>query len=354
MFSSAFASVGGEVDDLLRLPKVNHSVVILVDGLGYENLMNSKGYSRFLNSQLRESIRCEFPSTTATSLAGLATGLRAVDHGILGYSVYDRAKKLPMNLLNGWSSKSQARDFKKASTISERETNVSIRVIGPAVYQNSGYTELTMVGAEYIAEDSIQKRLQRAKTISNSKTLTYLYIPELDQLAHRFGVESATWLNQLEEIDGQISKFIDNLPLDFGVIITADHGVLDVPSEAHVLLDDFKWYVDAVEYTAGDPRCNFLYLNASARLDELKSKLQLEFGGEAIICDPLELKNSGWADWSSGIANTIAPDLLIIWQSKRVGYDRRFAKSTHLNMIGQHGAISDVETRIPLIKLGKY
>lgn len=354
VFTSAFASVGGDVENILRLPKVNHAVVILIDGLGYENLLKAKSYSRFLNSKLGESIRCEFPSTTATSLAGMATGLRSVDHGILGYSVYDRVNRSPINLLNGWSSRSQARAFKKASTISERDTEVSIRVIGPTVYQSSGFTELTMAGAEYLAEDSIEDRLYRSSRGTGSKTLTYLYIPELDQLAHRFGVGSLAWLNELEAIDGLISNFIERLPSDFGVIITADHGVLDVPREAHVMLDAFAWYLDDVEYTAGDPRCNFLYLKEPKSITSTKSKLQDAFGNDAIICDVEDLKRAGWADWTSINAKAVAPELLIIWHSEMVGYDRRFAKSTHVKMVGQHGAISDVETRIPLIKLGKY
>jgi hypothetical protein len=89
-------------------------------------------------------------------------------------------------------------------------------------------------------------------------------------------------------------------------------------------------------------------------LDSLRSKLFENFGTDAIICTVAELKESGWADWTSEAAKTMAPDLVIIWQSKMVGYDRRFAKPSHLKMIGQHGAISDTETRIPLIRLGSY
>jgi predicted AlkP superfamily pyrophosphatase or phosphodiesterase len=354
VFSSALASISGEVDNSLRLPRVDHSLVILIDGLGYENLKSAKGYARFLNSVPAESIRCEFPSTTATSLAGLATGARSSQHGVLGYSVYDRASRKAMNLLNGWANRGEARKFMNMPSLSEVTSSPKVRVIGPSVYQDSGFTELTMTGAEYLPEDSISGRLARALRVPAEKSLTYLYIPELDQLAHRFGVASTDWLNELESIDGLLAKFTFDLPAAFGVLITADHGVLDVPSTAQVMLDDFDWYVNAVEHTAGDPRCNFVYLRGEASLDELRASLVRNFGSDAYICNASELKESGWADWTTPAASPLVPDLLIIWQAKMVGYDRRFAKPTHLKMVGQHGAISDVETRIPLIRLGSY
>jgi hypothetical protein len=354
VFSSALASIGVTATNSLRLPQVNHSLVILIDGLGYENLKSAQGYARFLNSSLTESMRCEFPSTTATSLTGLATGTRVVEHGVLGYSVYDRSKGLAINLLNGWANQSEAREYKRIPSLSEAVPSAPVRVIGPAVYQDSGFTELTMAGADYFGEDDISERLARARKIATGKSLTYLYIPELDQLAHRFGVESQNWLNELEAIDGLIAKFALDLPAGFGVLVTADHGVIDVPSSGQVMLDDFEWYQSAVEYTAGDPRCNFIYLRAEASLDLLREHLNKNFGTDAFICTVAELKASGWADWTSAAARPMAPDLVIIWQSKMVGYDLRFAKPSHLKMIGQHGAISDTETRIPLIRLGSF
>lgn len=354
MFSSALASVIGSGQNRLRLAKVNHAVVILVDGLGFENLVESKGYARFLGSKLGHSIRCEFPSTTATSLTGLATGMRSNRHGVIGYSVYDRGTATPMNLLTGWDSPAEASSFKKVQTISESAQEVLIRVIGPGVYEGSGFSALTMPGAQYLAAESIEDRFSTLARIDSGKSLTYLYVPELDQLAHRFGVESVQWLNALEELDQQLSKFASRIPSNMGLIVTADHGIIDVPDESHVYLDLFNWYQQGVIQTAGDPRCNFVYLQENANAEDIKQKMIQEFGNRAFICDVDELRDSGWADWSPSEFESYVPDLLIIWQSNAVGYDRRIAKPQHLKMIGQHGGISDRETRIPLIKLGAF
>lgn len=353
MLVSALASVGGSFENRFRLPKVKHSVVILVDGLGYENLRDASGYARFLNSKLDQAIRCEFPSTTATSLTGLATGTRSGEHGLIGYSVFDRSLKLQRNLLTGWSSISEAAEFKRQPALSETVGEIEMHVVGPAVYEASGFTELTMKGAKYVAADQIAERFVKLENLftSTKATVSYLYIPELDQTAHKFGVESDQWLHLLEELDLIVNRFSSRLAGNIGVVLTADHGLIDVPQSKHIYLDEFFWYESLVENTAGDPRCNYVYLREPEKLQILIDHAQEAFGDVAYVCTQSQLVESGWS--TVGKSNQV-PDLYLIWNDSKVGYDRRFSKPQHLKMIGQHGAISDRETRVPLIKLGKY
>ena len=355
VFTSALASVGGGGENRLRIPKVRHSVVILVDGLGFENLKDNPGYARFLNSNLHESIRCEFPSTTATSLAGLSTGLRSNHHGLIGYAVFDRQSGQFMNLLNGWSNVSEASKFKTVPALSE-SANVKVSVIGPKAYESSGFTELTMKGADYLSAERLSERFSSSEKLIRTEpaSLTYLYIPELDQIAHRFGSESNEWLAALEELDLVVNRFASKLGDGVGVILTADHGVMDVSSDGQIFLDDFDWYCNSVIATAGDPRCNFVYLNGGAESPNSIIKMAREAWGQvAYVCTPAELSAAGW-QLSGSLNQRITPDFYIIWRDSFVGYDRRTAKPSHLKMIGQHGSITDREMRVPFIKFGSY
>ena len=353
---SAIASVGGATENRLRLPKVRHSVIVLVDGLGFENIQNAAGFARFLNQNLEHSIRCEFPSTTATSLAGLATGKRSGEHGLIGYSVFDRELGAQRNLLTGWSSLSEAKKFKKVIALSETLNQVRVRVIGSKSYEATGFTELTMKNAEYVAGESIEERFSALEKIfrSENSSVTYLYIPELDQTAHKFGVESNEWLHLLEELDMILNRFSNKLPKNAGVIVTADHGVLDIPASQHYLFDEQDWFTSAVLNTAGDPRCNFVYLKAGQDLGHFLEIAKQQVGHLAYVCTAAELVKTGWLVNFSQATSNLLPDLFVIWKEDMVGYDRRFSKPHHLELIGQHGAISDRETRIPLIKLGAY
>jgi hypothetical protein len=351
---SALASLGLAFSNSFRLTKVKHSIVIFIDGLGYENLVNAGAHARFLNRNLEDSIRCEFPSTTATSIAGFATGHRSHAHGLIGYTVYNRVTKSPMNLLTGWKSRSEASAFKNQETLSE-QVNLRFGVFGPAVYQDSGFTELTMKGAEYIPAETIAERFDSvAEFIKGESSFSYLYIPELDQLAHRLGVESTNWLETLEEVDSLLASFVNSLPANVGVIVTADHGLLDVPSTSHYFLDDQPWFDAAVDRTGGDPRCNFLYLNDQTQVARVKASLTEAFGHAAYVLQPREISESGWAHWDGATAENLVPDLVLIWNSLAVGYDRRTASANSMKMVGQHGGISDRETRVPFIKIGAY
>ncbi len=356
VFISALASVGGTGENRLRLPKVKHAAVILVDGLGYENLKKSPAYSRFLNGKLDTSIRCEFPSTTATSLAGFATGDRSSVHGVIGYSVFDRKQAIATNLLTGWSSKAEAANFKFVECLSEMAVGLQVSFIGPKAYEQSGFTELTMKNATYLVADKIADRFAQLEKVflGDGPSLSYLYIPELDQAAHKFGVESTEWLHLLEELDLLVHRMSNKLSLNSGVLLTADHGVMDVEKGNQIFLEEYGWYSDAVLHTAGDPRCNFIYLNEGESLEEFVNLAENEFGGEAYVCSPSDLAKAGWTGEFSPETGEFLPDVFLIWKTNKVAYDRRFAKSHHMKLIGQHGGISDAETRVPLIRLGKY
>ncbi len=355
VFTSAMASVGAGGENRLRLPKARHSVVVLVDGLGYENLIENKAYARFLNSKLDSSLRCEFPSTTATSLTGLATGVRSGVHGVIGYAVYSRELGVQRNLLTGWADRGEARDFKQAADLSST-SNVVTSVIGPSSYAETGFTELTMSGASYVVAEGLADRFNAALQISNQSknSVTYLYVPELDQLAHRFGVDSSKWIEALEALDSEVSRYATRLNKETGVLLTADHGVLDVPHENHVYLEDFHWFTDAVVSSAGDPRCNFIYLKDQSATESVAKLLDDEFGTRAHVCTHRDLEKAGWVSVGTALIEDYVPDFYLIWHRDFVGYDRRTAKPQHLKLIGQHGSITDRETRIPLVKFGTF
>lgn len=351
---SALASLGLGLTNHLRLPRVQHSVVIFVDGLGFENVAAAGAHAKFLNRNLEKSIRCEFPSTTATSIAGFATGSRSNVHGLIGYTVFNRSTRTTMNLLTGWTSRGEASRFKLEESLSET-AEVRFGVVGPAAYAESGFTELTMKGADYISAESIVDRFREVhKFQEGDSSFTYLYIPELDQLAHRLGVDSIEWLETLEEVDSQVQRFVESIPANVGVIVTADHGVLDVPSTNHFYLDDLPWFNSDVAITGGDPRCNFIYLNDSSRVLIVKDLLHEAVGNAAYVVEPKDLTESGWAIWPNATNSNSVPDLVLIWNALSVGYDRRTASKNSMKMIGQHGGIADRETRVPLITLGGY
>jgi len=73
-------------------PRLRRVGVVVVDGLGADLLLNYSGHARFLSGVLRDSgaiVNSGMPSTTASALASITTGVSAGEHGLLGYQVRD-------------------------------------------------------------------------------------------------------------------------------------------------------------------------------------------------------------------------------------------------------------------------
>jgi hypothetical protein len=349
---SAFLALQGKQNPL-GLPSRQSYAVILIDGLGVSNIKTASGHAGFLNQKLANSktLFSGFPTTTATSLASLATGKNNGTHAFIGYRVFDRQKLEPINLLNDLGSKFPPQEFQDLETISESATRAGFRLltVGPSEYADSGFTKATMPASRYLPAKTIQDRFEIARReLSVPGSLIYLYVPELDQLAHRFGVSSKQWLETIEELDSIVSKFAPNLPKDAGAILTADHGVIDVEKTSHVYLEDYPSLEDLL-MIGGDPRAGYLYFKPGTDLDAKRIEIADELNGLVEVVTVLELVEAGWFEPLSVAAQRVSPDLVLLPRSNRVVYHRGFAKAKSMEMIGQHGGMTKAEWEIPLI-----
>ena len=349
LISALGAITGGEANRL-KLQRVKSAVVVLIDGLGLVNLQQNSGHARNLTRMLEASgsqgIRCGFPSTTAVSLVSLGTGLRAGEHGILGYRVLDAADK-PKNMLTGWENDEEARSWQPNETVFELAVKAGVvaHMVASPEYAATGFTALSMSGANFSGVADLNDRVLAAQAIAKTNgTICYLYFAELDQAAHRFGVDSKQWRETLEAIDSAIAL----LRGDFGVLVTADHGIVDVEVSGQIYLEDIPGFSDAASFAVGDPRALFAYGDAVGA----RTALQLA-GTQVYAVTPEELIALGWIAPELRTMGK-APDLVIIAKPGYACYDRRTANPRSLAMVGQHGGISDEEMRVPLIRAGLF
>jgi hypothetical protein len=281
----------------------------------------------------------------------MATGVANGNHAVLGHRVYDRQLKQNINFLNDLGGELHPAKYQDLETISERASaqGVTVSTIGPAEYDRSGFTMATMPASTYISAESFKDRFRQSlNSLAVANSLTYLYFPELDQLAHRFGVSSTQWLNAVEELDSELAKFVAALPANSGVVLTADHGVIDVELDRHIYLDEFECFVD-LEQIGGDPRVGFLYFESGTDVETKEIEIEQEIGGICDVVTVSELIEAGWLAKPSVQALEVAPDLVLLPKSDRVVYHRGFAKSRSLLMIGQHGGMTQAEWEVPLI-----
>ncbi|KGJ72854.1 hypothetical protein GY21_12705 [Cryobacterium roopkundense] len=362
VLTSSLAAIRGEPNPL-GLPAVAAAVVVLADGLGVNALRARAGHARYLSARLNKPdiIDGVFPATTAAGIATLTTGVEPGQHGLVGYQVLDAAGDRIVNQLTGWDDGMQPATWQRAPTVFTQAADAGVPsfAIGPKRFVDSGFTRAVLRGATYVAAESIADRFVAARGIlaAEPSALIYLYVAELDVAAHAHGWESGRWLAQLESLDSEVARFAADLTADQGLLLTADHGVIDVPQTKHVLFDTVAALVTGVRHIGGDPRCLQLYLDprqTEMTADSLADAWRAVEGDRAWVYTREEAVAAGlYGRVADDVLSRIG-DVLVAARKGVAYYDSRPANQSSRSMIGQHGSLTDDELRVPLIRSGAF
>lgn len=360
VLESCLGSIAGR-PNRLGLPWVDRAILVLVDGLGAEALTARAGHARTLAGAAGKSIESGFPTTTAAAIATLTTGVRPGEHGVVGYAVLDPAGDRVVQQLSGWDPELDPLTWQPAPTLFERASTAGFAAvaIGPERYRDSGFSRAVLRGAEYRAAASIADRMTRAAEFLREPGppgLAYVYVPELDAAAHRHGLQSREWTTALESTDAAARELITSLPARAGVLITADHGIVDIPQHAHIHFDTVPALLDGVRFVAGEPRCLQLHFDPDATPAQRERTVEAWRGSESDRAWVATRDEAIAADWFGPVREEVLPrigDLLIAARKNVAYHDSRAVVRGH-PMIGQHGSWSQAELRIPLLRFGRF
>jgi predicted AlkP superfamily pyrophosphatase or phosphodiesterase len=348
---SALAAVQKQ-ENPIGLAPVKSICVLLVDGLGFHNLVDAAGHARFLNAQKVQKSYCHFPSTTSTSLTSLATGKPPDETGFIGYNIFDRAVGRRMNLLSGWEDQESATAFQTLPTVSDRAAakGIAFDVVSQATYQHTGLTAATMPAAAFHIADSLEARFTIAAELLSldEPRVVYLYIPELDQTAHNYGVCSNRWLAGIELVDGLVRDFVSQLPRNTGLVVTSDHGVIDVAEHEKIYFDEII-PEEQVRFVGGDTRGLMVYLKNPEQRSQLMESLNTAVGNDCYLVSSDDLISAGYFR-NLGQRPELVPDFWIIAKKNVALYHRAFARAKSLANIGHHGSFSEKEMAVPIIR----
>jgi hypothetical protein len=339
----------------LGLAPVEHALVLLVDGLGLAVLTARRGHARTLASRLDRdpAIAAPFPSTTAAALASLATGTDPGRHGLVGYTAPGPDGRV-VNHLSAWDDGTLPPEWQRMPTVFERAAAAGHRsiAIGPPRFRESGFSAAVLRGTEYLDGASIAERLDRAReALAGPSALVYLYVPELDTAAHARGWESDAWVAALEELDGALAAFLPALRQRDGLVVTADHGVVDVPPGEQVIVDPAL--LGDVAQVAGEPRCLQLHLHGGADPDAVAAAWRAHEGRRAWVATRDEAIAAGW--FGEVVEPEVAVrigDVLVAARARTAYYVDPADRGRR--MIGQHGSLSSDELGIPLLRFGAW
>lgn len=363
VLTSAAASLGVEgFTNSLGLPPASRVCVVLADGLGRNLLKQKSAHTPFLRSVMQSGqgevpvwLDSTFPSTTAAALASFGTGLPPGQHGMVGYDVLDPDQDKVVNMLGNWDAKVDPAEWQPFPTVFERAAeSVNVTTVSLPQFGNSPMTQAALRGGNFVSAVTAHARTAAAAEAMDTAgpSLMYFYVNELDKAGHRHGCQSEQWEHQLEELDATVKRLHASLPAGTTVLLTADHGMLDVPEQQRIDFSTDASLVDGVRHTAGEPRMVHLYLedpaDASGR-ERLLGAWRARFGDRI------------WAFTredaiAAGLFGTLRPavgprigDIMIAARDALALYDTRRGRPAAMEVVGQHGSLTKAEREVPLL-----
>lgn len=357
--SSVFPSIAGAMgvpgwENVLSLPASERYVVVLVDGLGYTLLRDHRDDAPFLATLLdeRSPITSGLPSTTSTSLTSLGTGLAPGQHGVVGYTCRIPGTDRLLNLLK-WDEDIEASQWQPYPNMLERldAAGIATSVVNKAEFEGSGLTLCSQRGVPFHPVGSVWERLEVVREVSgaSSRSVVYTYEPTLDHTGHKYGVSSRQWHERLRAIDAEIADLSESLGDGTTLVVTADHGMVDIPAEGRMDIDadGAADLLDGVVVLGGEARFRHLYVRAGAA-DAVAERWSSVVGDGAVVLTRDQAEEAGWFGAVDEAVRPRIGDVLVAARGDfAVFSSRRFG--VEMTMVGFHGSMTPEETQVPLL-----
>ena len=345
------ARVPGWDAPTVPLPAAPAYVVFLVDGLGADLLAAHAHAAPYLSSLLTPDAvgTSGVPSTTATSLTSLGTGLTPGGHGVVGFTSRVPGSDRLLNALF-WDKDVDPLQWQPHPTGFQSLTAAGVHVttVNKREFRGSGLTIAAQRGGEWVNADRVGERVAGAVASAAARpSMTYLYDGDLDWTGHRYGVASAQWLQQLAIIDAEAEQLRDALPTHARLVVVADHGMVDAASEHRIDLDEVPAYRDGVVLLGGEARFRHVYCAAGAVRD-VQARWRELLGDAALVLTRDEAIACGWF---GEVTASVLPRLGDVVAAARAdwGLFSSVDFPYELRLVGLHGSLTPVEMRIPLL-----
>ncbi|MGO9151781.1 alkaline phosphatase family protein [Mycobacterium sp.] len=336
--------------------RVDRVLVVLVDGLGWHLLPELAGDAPLLASVLAGGVGrlsqlvCTFPSTTPTSLVSLGTGAQPGEHGILGFTVNIPGTDRVLTHIQ-WRDGPPHNQWQPLPTWFERlqRAGVSARAVLPESFIGSGLTDAAYRGAQFLPMHPNGCYAQQlTDELRAAPGLVYGYTADLDNAAHVFGVGSSHWHEAAAGVNALLTRLVETLPGNAALLVTADHGGLNVAADARVDLDLDPRLGEGVRVVAGEPRVRYLHTEPGARADVQAAWTEVTAGWAQVYSREQAVATGMFGPVSPAHLARIG-DVVVVCTGDAAVLASGHEPAEMTRLIGFHGAGSEVEMAIPLI-----
>jgi hypothetical protein len=338
------------------LPGVRRLAVVLVDGLGWHQLPVAAPHAPVLadlaTGRLGAALEltCGFPSTTPTSLVTLGTGAPPGAHGVLGFTVRRPDTGGVLNHVE-WRTEPDPAVWQPVPTRLEQAAaaGLAVTVVSRPEFAGSGLTVAAYRGAGYVgAADVAATAAGMLAALAAGPGLVYGYLPDLDRAGHLSGVDSPAWRDAAGDTDRLVAALLDGLPADAALLVTADHGQLDVPDDRRYDIAADPRLSAGLATVAGEPRMRHLHTVPGATGDVLAAWRGV-LGADAWVAGREEAVAAGWFGPVTGAHLARIGDVVVACRDRCAVLSSGTEPERVGRLVAFHGSFTAVEMAIPLL-----
>lgn len=248
----------------VRVRDAGQLVLLVIDGLGWNQLRERAAFAPTLAGMAGGAITTVAPSTTATALASITTGLTPGEHGLVGYRVDIGGEVLNVLRWQVTGSDARRRMDPRAMQPFAPFLGERVPVVGRAELEGSAFTEAHLRGTR-----SVGYRLASSlpvivgELLAQGERFVYAYYDGIDKVAHERGF-GPFYDAELRAVDMLVAAVIEQLPPGAVLVVTADHGQVQVGERVVTLHPDALTLVRA---QSGEGRFRWLHARHGALAD---------------------------------------------------------------------------------------
>ena len=344
-----------------------HVILVLIDGLGMSQLAQMASDS-FLRRHCQGQLQSIFPASTAPAITTLVTAEYPSQHAITSWWIRLAEHDVIAEVLPFWERFSHkpleeygscAEDvFPKASRF--RDFKAKPRTVTCAQYVETSfsryarsYTSGVGYGDYDSGVDEVVAHVEERLANGDDGSFTYWYLPQYDKHCHEAGVNNEKAWTILAEIDGAIARMAKRLEGKAKIIVTADHGQVDVPREDSAIMVEGSPILDClVSLPSGEPSMPVFHVK-EGREEEFSTLFNRDYGdifalltvdevSSLELFGPGELTDRAKERLGTFIALSDRPSAMLL---QRKG-------DSVFHFAGIHGGMSKEEMIVPLITWG--
>lgn len=336
--------LGGD-DFPVQIGAEKQTVLLVLDGLGWEQLTERWNLAPVLKQMNGGPITTVAPSTTATALTSLTTGLTPGEHGVIGYRMVVDGEVL--NTLRwGTASRPDARRTLPPEVLQPFDPFMgeSIALVSKAEFRTSGFSKAHLRGARLTGYRTTAVLVHEVhRLLAEGERLVYAYYDGVDKVSHEYGLGSE-FAAEVAFADRLVGDLLNRLPSGCQLIVTADHGQVDC-ADGLIPLDPAVHAL--VQQQSGEGRFRWLHARDGDEGDLLAAAVE-RHGHHAWVRSIEQISDEAWFGRSirSEVRDRLGDVALLPFEP--IAFNDP-DDSGPFDLVGRHGSLTSAEMMVPLL-----